>query len=45
MTILADSTGKLTEHHEVLCVEGVRYLLRPVQDVSLTSILSTRDVR
>lgn len=36
MSIFADSRGKLTVHHEILCVEGIRYLLQPIRDVSFT---------
>lgn len=34
MTLLIDAKGDLTEHCETLEVEGVRYLLKPVQYVS-----------
>lgn len=40
MTILAESTGNLIERHEVLYVNGVRYLLEPVRDVSFREIFS-----
>ena len=34
MTLLTDAKGDLIEHHEILEMEGVRYLLEPIQYVS-----------
>ena len=39
MTMFEDSTGFLIERHEILCVNGVRYLLEPVRDVSFSRVL------
>lgn len=35
MTLLADGEGALIERHEILCVNGVRYLIEPLQEVNV----------
>ena len=34
MTLLADADGNLTERHDVLCVNGARYLIEPLHKAS-----------
>ncbi len=35
MTLLADGEGGLEERHDILCLNGLRYLLEPMPAVSL----------
>ena len=39
MTLLSDCEGDLIEQHKILCVNGVRYLIEALHEVSVRAQL------